>query len=80
MIVLVVMAFALYGWHWRQRRREHDDEKATARAWVPVVISLLAVVAALGTSVQVVLIGHSGAKATWSDVASGSAGAGSADD
>ena len=28
----------------------------------------------LGTSVQVVLIGHSGAKAAWSDVASQSAG------
>jgi hypothetical protein len=80
MIVLVAMAFALYGWHWRQRRREHDHARATAHAWVPVVISVLAVVAALGTSVQVVLIGHSGAKATWSDVASSSAGAGSADD
>ena len=80
MIVLVVMAFALYGWHWRRRRREHDHARATAHAWVPVVISVLAVVAALGTSVQVVLIGHSGAKATWSDVASSSAGAGSADD
>ncbi len=80
LIVLVVMAAALYGWHWRQRRRELENEAPSARAWVPVVISVLAVVAALGTSVQVVLIGHSGAKATWSDVASSSAGAGSADD
>lgn len=73
MIALVVMAAALYAWHWRQTRRE-PNEPATSRAWVPVAISTLAVVAALGTSVQVVLIGHSGAKAAWSDVATQSAG------
>ena len=67
MIVLVVMAAALYAWHWRQARRGTDAPSAS-RTWVPVAISVLAVVAALGTSVQVVLIGHSGAKAAWSDV------------
>ena len=67
MIALVVMAAGLYAWHWRQGRRDHDVP-STSRAWVPVAISVLAVVAALGTSVQVVLIGHSGAKAAWSDV------------
>jgi hypothetical protein len=67
MIVLVVMAAALYAWHWRQTRRD-SDAAATSRSWVRVVVSVLAVVAALGTSVQVVLIGHSGAKAAWSDV------------
>ena len=75
MIVLVAMAAALYAWHWRQTRRD-TSKPATTRTWVPVVISALAVVAALGTSVQVALIGHSGAKAAWSDVASQSAGAG----
>ena len=73
MIALVVMAAGLYAWHWRQGRRD-NDVPSTSRAWVPVAISVLAVVAALGTSVQVVLIGHSGAKAAWSDVASQSAG------
>ena len=73
MIALVVMAAGLYAWHWRQSRRD-NDVSSTSRAWVPVAISVLAVVAALGTSVQVVLIGHSGAKAAWSDVASQSAG------
>ena len=73
MIGLVVVAGGLYAWHWRESRRGHD-ELATSRAWVPVAISVLAVIAALGTSVQVVLIGHSGAKAAWSDVASQSAG------
>jgi predicted membrane protein DUF2231 len=73
MIVLVVTAAAQYWWNWRQNRRELR-ERASSRAWVPVVISVLAVVAALGSSVQVVLIGHSGAKAAWSDVSSQSAG------
>ena len=50
----------------RRRRRRRG---AAPRSWVPVAISVLAVVAALGTSVQVVLIGHSGAKAAWSKVA-----------
>lgn len=75
MIVLVVMAAALHAWYWGQSRRE-TSKPATSRAWVPVVLSALAVVAALGTSLQVVLIGHSGAKAAWSGVASQSAGAG----
>jgi hypothetical protein len=35
-------------------------------------MGVLAVVVGLGTLVQVVLIGHSGAKAAWSDVASSS--------
>jgi len=78
MIVLVVMAAGLYAWHWRKSRRA-TNEPSTQRAWVPVVISALAVVAALGTAVQVVLVGHSGAEATWSHVASHSAGAGAAD-
>jgi hypothetical protein len=72
MIALVVMAAGLYAWYWRQSRRD-NDVSSTSRAWVPVAISVLAVVAALGTSVQVVLIGHSGAKAAWSDVAGQSA-------
>ena len=72
MIALVAMAAALYVWQWRQSRRD-AAENAGSPAWVSVVISVLAVVAALGASVQVVLIGHSGAKAAWSDVGSQSA-------
>lgn len=37
--------------------------------WLPVVAAVLGIVAAVGTSVEVVLIGHSGAQAAWSDVA-----------
>jgi predicted membrane protein DUF2231 len=72
LIGLVVMAAALHAWHWRLSRR-NSGEQASARAWVPMLIAALAVVAALGTSVQVVLIGHSGAKAAWSGVANQSA-------
>jgi len=37
-----------------------------------VVVAVVSVVVGLGTLVQVVLIGHSGAEAAWSDVASSS--------
>jgi hypothetical protein len=69
MIVLVLAAAGGYAWHWRTARASAVNGPA-ARRWVPMALSLLAVVAALGTSVQVVLIGHSGAKAAWSDVTS----------
>jgi hypothetical protein len=36
--------------------------------WLPVVATVLAVVAAAGTAVQVVRIGHAGAEATWHGV------------
>lgn len=71
LLALVVMAAALYAWHrWKGRSLSHDSRRS--RAWVPIMISVVAVVAALGTSVQVVLIGHSGAKAAWSNVAANS--------
>lgn len=53
MVALVLMAAFLYAWHWRQARRESDDQ-GSPRGCVPVVISVLAVVDALGTSLQVV--------------------------
>jgi hypothetical protein len=40
----------------------------------PAVIAVLALVAVLGTTQQVVRIGHSGAKAAWHNVATGSGG------
>jgi predicted membrane protein DUF2231 len=77
LIGLVVVAAGLYGWHWRHARRTTRDRSGSP-AWVPIVISGLAVLVAVGTSVQVVLIGHSGAKAAWSSVAAHSSGARSA--
>ena len=75
MIGLVVAAAALYAWHWRQERRA-SGEASGSRSWIPMAISVLAVIVGLGTTVQVVLIGHSGAKAAWSDVANQSASTG----
>ena len=46
--------------------------RASDAVLTPVVIGILAVVAVLGTTQQVVRIGHSGAKAAWHGVASGS--------
>lgn len=40
-----------------------------APRWAPALVALVAVIAAAGTTVQVVRIGHSGAEAAWSDVA-----------
>jgi hypothetical protein len=77
LIVLLVMAAALYVLHWRQRRGL-TGSRTRSRAWLPIVVSVVAVIAAVGTSVQVVLIGHSGAEAAWSHVDSGSGGSGSA--
>ena len=65
-IALVVTAGCVYLWH-RRTQRGHGQSLRTRR-WLPVVLSCLAVVAALGTVVQVVRIGHSGAEAAWSGV------------
>lgn len=68
LVVLVIAAACVFAWHWRAQRRDEHVSRTT-RPWVPVVLSCLAVVAALGTVVQVVLIGHSGAEAAWSNAA-----------
>ncbi|MEG9224621.1 DUF2231 domain-containing protein [Aeromicrobium sp. Sec7.5] len=60
--VLAVAAIGL----WLARRRERAGS-----SWPKVVVAVLvvlAVLAAVGTAVQVVRIGHSGAEAAWSDV------------
>jgi hypothetical protein len=41
-----------------------------ATRWVSILVAAVTVVAASGTLVQVVRIGHSGAEASWSDVGS----------
>jgi hypothetical protein len=47
-----------------------------ATPWVAVLLAVVTVVAAIGATVQVARIGHSGAKATWSDTAPSSDGGG----
>jgi hypothetical protein len=44
---------------------------ASARSrWIPVLAGVLAVVAAVGLTQQVVRVGHAGAEATWNGVVS----------
>jgi hypothetical protein len=64
-IALFVLAAAFW---WLTRDRSGADSR-WPRALV-VGVGVLAVVAAVGTGVQVARIGHSGAKAAWSDAGS----------
>jgi len=64
-IPLAVLAAALYWWHRGARGTRSGQALALAAAALPVVV-------AAGTLVQVVLIGHSGAEAAWSDVGTSS--------
>lgn len=61
MIALAVFAAAGYAIHYRSTRG-HSMAKAATSA-----VAVLAIVAAVGASVQVARIGHSGAKAAWDD-------------
>jgi hypothetical protein len=61
---LAVIAAAAWFLHRRRTLR--------SRRSLSVVMTVLAVVVGLGTLVQVVLIGHSGAKAAWGDAVSSS--------
>lgn len=65
-VPLAVVAAGLWWWH---------RAGGTARSGrsLALVATLLPVVVAAGTLVQVVLIGHSGASAAWSDVGTSSA-------
>jgi hypothetical protein len=56
-----------------------SGRRVTDALLTPVVIGVLAVVAVLGTTQQVVRIGHSGAKAAWHGVATSQGGAGGSD-
>ena len=61
-VPLAVLAAVLYWW-----QRSSRPGKALA-----VVVAVLPVLVAVGTLVQVVLIGHSGAESAWGDVGSAS--------
>jgi len=75
MLALTATAGALYVWGRAQRDRASWTRRESLRRWVPLAVSVAAVVAAAGTSVEVVLIGHSGAEAAWSHVADQPSGA-----
>ena len=69
-IALFVVAVAL--WLLDRRRPGAAAGDAGRARWVPIVVGVLAVVAALGTVQQVVRVGHAGAQATWNGVVSSS--------
>lgn len=76
-IVMTVTLGGLLALDWQRSRTEGGGEGDTAAsappAWVkPVVIGASAIMAvtAIGGTVRVIDIGHSGAKATWDDVGS----------
>jgi hypothetical protein len=64
-IGLLIGSAALY---WRGRRLRRGPVGAENPRWVGGVVTVVCVAAALGTLVEVVLIGHSGAVAAWSGV------------
>ncbi|MGV8978858.1 MAG: DUF2231 domain-containing protein [Cellulomonas sp.] len=61
---LVVVAAALALWH----RADPWSQGYRNLTWIPVALAVAGVVAAAGTTVQAVRIGHSGATAVWSGV------------
>lgn len=63
---LVIVAAALLWWNWD----EHHATEPRAPRWVALGLAVAAVLAAAGTGVEAVRIGHSGATAVWSQVAS----------
>lgn len=72
MLALTVTAAGLVLWHWRGRGGFGSPGRHVSARWLPVTISVLAVVASVGTTVQVVRIGHSGADAAWHGTVSSS--------
>jgi len=65
-IVLFVVAAVLFWWY----RNEIDTKPSRAPRWVALALAAGAVLVGTGTMVQAVLVGHSGATAVWSHVAS----------
>ncbi|MDH6238146.1 DUF2231 domain-containing protein [Cryobacterium sp. CG_9.6] len=60
-IGLLVVAAVMQFWNYTQRAKTRSPK------WVAIVIALAAVLTATGTTVQAVIIGHSGATAVWSE-------------
>ena len=76
LLPFTIALFVLAAAHW-WLTRHRPTNGAPTRTWpsaMVVGVGVLAVVAAVGTGVQVARIGHSGAEAAWSDVGSSSAG------
>lgn len=78
-IGLFVVAVAL--WLLDRRRAGAGPGDVSRARWVPIAAAVLALVAVVGVTQQVIRVGHAGAKATWDGVVSAdSTNAGGDDD
>jgi uncharacterized membrane protein YfcA len=75
-IGLFVVAVGL----WLLDRRRARQSTAREPRWLPIVVSVLAVVAVAGTVQQIVRVGHAGAQATWNGVVTSSSTSGADSD
>ena len=66
-LAVAIVAFMVFA-RLAARRTVGAPAPAWAAPWVTILVIAVTVVAAAGTLVQVARIGHSGAKASWSDV------------
>ncbi len=69
MIGAVAVSFGV--WWWRQSERALPGRFRRLPRWLIGTLVAASVVVAVGTAVQIALIGHSGAEAAWGDVATG---------
>ena len=70
-IALALGIVVFVGLPWlASRRSAHDPEPFWAARWIGIIVAVVTVIAASGALVELVRIGHSGAKASWSDVSS----------
>lgn len=88
---LVVVAAALLWWNIRERRTacaltaksapaRGEEPRRKGLRWVPVTLLVLGLLVSAGTTVQAVLIGHSGATAVWTEDMGTSAPSGDSDE
>ena len=68
MLPWAIGLFAVSVGLWLLDRRRAVPTSVAEPRWLPIVASVLAVVAVVGTVQQIVRVGHAGAEATWSGV------------
>jgi uncharacterized membrane protein len=61
---LIVVAVGQWAWFWRRARRA--DRPLGGSRVITAVIAVVAIAVAIGTTVDLVLVGDSGARAVWS--------------
>jgi hypothetical protein len=77
-VILLAIAFVLFMLLHRSKAGRSGNgssdktaNKTLSAPWVATVLAVVTIVGAVGATVQVARIGHSGAEATWSDVGAG---------